>query len=227
MEAPAREAPPAAPRRPALGRLPLLIAAGVVAALALVAVVAFLLFGGGGGEEAGGERLELPDVPVTIDPAQLSRFQAIADTLPEPQGETDRDQLRSLIGPPDTFTITFERAGADGSGPTVRYETWFYYDLGTAYEFADGGFVQDMPMTLTGGPVLLPPRRYDPALFGRDTTWEEITALLLDPAAFGPIELEEEYEVPLTFYAGEQLIVAFDDEGLFSVESVALAEGEE
>jgi hypothetical protein len=173
------------------------------------------------------EPLKLPEVPVAIDPQQRAAMQQIADTLPEPHGETEREQIRSLIGSPDTFTITFERSGEAGDGALIRYETWFYYDLGTAYEFADGALIDAMPMTLPTGPTILPPVRYDPALFERATTWAEITVLLLDPASFEPIELEAEYEVPLTFYAGEQLIVAFDDEGLFYVETVALSEDTE
>jgi hypothetical protein len=51
--------------------------------------------------------------------------------------------------------------------------------------------------------------------------------MLSDPDSFVARELEAEYEVPLVFYAGEQLLVAFDDEGLFYVETVPLAAEEE
>ena len=162
-----------------------------------------------------------------VSPALLAAVGDAAAKLPEPVGATDRDQLRSMIGPPDTFTLSFERSGAQGDGPLVRYENWFYYDLDTEYEFADGALIANLPMTTPVGTTILPPAKYDPDLFDRNTTWDEIASLLVDPELIEPIPVEAEYEVPLTFYAGEQLIVAFDDEGLVYVETVPLGEDTE
>ena len=63
---------------------------------------------------------------------------AIVERLPESNGGGDAAELSLLAGPPDAFTIAFEPAD-DGS--VSRREQWFYYDLATAFEFADGGLL--------------------------------------------------------------------------------------
>ena len=146
--------------------------------------------------------------------------------LPEPIGDNDRDQIRSMIGLPDAFTISFERSGEEGDGSLVRYETWYYYELLTVYEFADGALISNLPMDSVDGVVFLP-KKYDPADFERTTTWDEIVPMVSDPDSFVARGLEAEYAVPLVFSAGEQLLVVFDDEGLFYVETVPLAAEEE
>ena len=196
--------------------------------LALAGLTAVLAAACGGGDEGGPAvtPLTLPDVEVQIDEALVAQMEDAVAALPEPLGDNDRDQIRSMIGLPDAFTISFERSGEEGDGPLVRYETWYYYELLTAYEFADGALISNLPMDSVDGVVFLP-KRYDPALFERTTTWDEIASMLSDPDSFVARELEAEYEVPLVFYAGEQLLVAFDDEGLFYVETVPLAAEEE
>jgi len=196
--------------------------------LALAGLTALLAAACGGGDEGGAAvtPLVLPDVEVQIDAALVAQMEEAIAVLPEPIGDNDRDQIRSMIGLPDAFTISFERSGEDGDGPLVRYETWYYYELLTTYDFADGALISNLPMDSVDGLVLLP-KKYDPADFERTTTWDEIAPMLSDPDSFVARELEAEYEVPLVFYAGEQLLVVFDDEGLFYVETVPLAAEEE
>jgi len=201
----------------------------LVLALAGMAALLAAACGGGGGEGGGavtGRPIVFPDIEVEIDEAVVAQMEDALAALPEPIGDNDRDQIRSMIGLPDAFTISFERSGEDGDGPLVRYETWYYYELLTAYEFADGALISNLPMDPVDRVVFLP-KKYDPADFERTTTWDEIAPMLSDPDSFVARELEAEYEVPLVFYAGEQLLVAFDDEGLFYVETVPLAAEEE
>jgi len=196
--------------------------------LFLAGLTALLAAACGGGDEGGAAvtPLVLPDFEVQIDEALVAQMEDAISALPEPVGDNDRDQIRSMIGLPDAFTISFERSSEDGDGPLVRYETWYYYELLTAYEFADGALISNLSMEPVDGVVFLP-KKYDPADFERTTTWDEIEPMLSDPDSFVARELEAEYEVPLVFYAGEQLLVAFDDEGLFYVETVPLAAEEE
>ena len=201
----------------------------LVLALAGMAALLAAACGGGGGEGGGavtGRPIVFPDIEVEIDEAVVAQMEDALAALPEPIGDNDRDQIRSMIGLPDAFTISFERSGEDGDGPLVRYETWYYYELITAYEFADGALISNLPMDPVDGIVFLP-KKYDPAAFERTTTWDEIVPMLSNPGSFVARELEPEYEVPLVFYAGEQLLVAFDDEGLFYVETVPLAAEEQ
>jgi hypothetical protein len=194
----------------------------VAFAAGIVLVAAFvILTRGGGGEES--PSLVLPEVPVNVDSAARSEVEAVAAHLPDLEGDTDRDQVRSFLGQPDAFTISFEPSGENADGPIVRHELWYYYDLGTVYEFADGALVMNMPSTLPVGPTILPSQRYDPALFQRDTSLDAIASLLDDPASLEAIPVEQEYGIPLTFYASEQLLVAFDEDGLFYVETVPLS----
>ena len=192
------------------------------AILALAVALTLALTACGGGDDTA---LDFPDIDAEIDEALVAQLEEVVDALPEPLGDNDRDQIRSMIGLPDTFTISYERGGEEGDGALVRYETWYYYELVTAFEFADGALVSDLPIETVEGMIFLP-RKYDPAAFERSTTWDEITPMLSDPESFVERELEPEYELPVVYYAGEQLLVAFDDEGLFYVETVLLAADE-
>lgn len=198
---------------------------GLAAAAAVIIAVLVALSSGGGDD--GSSTTSLPHVVVEIEPATFAAVNNVAAHLPALEGETDRDQIRSFLGQPDAFVISFEPSGEAADGPIVRYESWYFYELGTVYEFADGALIMGMPSTLPTGPTILPPRHYDPVLFDRDTPLGGIAALLDNPAAFEPIPVEDEYGISLTFYAGEQLLVAFDDEGLFYVETVPLSVDEE
>ena len=106
----------------------------------------------------------------------------------------------------------------------MRYETWFYYEILSAFEFADGKLISNLPIDEVTGPTLLP-RRYDPAAFKRSMRWDDTKPLLHDPSTFEPRPLPKEFDVPLVFYAGEQLLLGFDDEGLVYVETIPLTSG--
>ena len=48
--------------------------------------------------------------------------------------EDHRERLLELMGPPDTFRLTFQEL----EGTDVRWEEWAYYDLGARFDFVDG-----------------------------------------------------------------------------------------
>jgi ribosomal protein L40E len=193
--------PPAADPLTGLTRSPLaLVAAGVVV-VAVIAVLVLVLAGGGGDEEASGQE------PVSAEVTnQLSL--AVA-SLPDAEGDTDLEQMRSLLGPPDAFTLALEVAD---DGQQSRREEWFYYDLLSVYEFVDGSLVSNLP--LDEGGLMVAPKQYDPADFTLGVTWDEVPATLDDPDAFESYPLEDEYEIDATYYVGAQLLLVFDEEGL-------------
>jgi hypothetical protein len=48
--------------------------------------------------------------------------------------EDHRVRVLELMGPPDTFRLTFQEL----EGTDVRWEEWAYYDLGARFDFVDG-----------------------------------------------------------------------------------------
>lgn len=113
---------------------------GAVAGMAVGAVVAFMLLAGDGEEVVG------PTIPViaavTPDPSVVAALQPVLAGMPEPEGDTDRDQVRSLLGPPDSLEISFELADGGKGDRLIRYETWYYFELLSAFEFADGDIIR-------------------------------------------------------------------------------------
>jgi len=197
---------------------------GVAAAVvAVVGAGAFLLLrgGGDGGDQASLEFRE----PGAIDPARVAELQKIADTLPQAKGSTDRDQVESLMGPPDAFSISFDQAEGGSSATIVRYETWFYFDIQTAFEFVDGDLLSNMPVDDVA-PLAILPRQYSPGQFKREMTWEDIKKLVTEPDAFSRADLPDAYGEKAWAYYGEQLMVAFDEEGLSLVETYPLESGD-
>jgi hypothetical protein len=182
-----------------------------------VVLVAVVVLGGGGGEDGRGG----PAAPSADDRVIASELVA---SLPPVSGETDREQMRSLAGPPDAFTVSLETYD---DGTTVRREEWFYYDLRSVYEFADGALVSNLPLDASDQLILLPVQ-YDPDDFQLGVPWETVSATLPDAASFSSYQLEEAYGVDATYYVGEQLLLVFDEDGLlFYLEAVPLETGEE
>ena len=200
---------------------------GAVAAV-VVAVVAIGVFVLAGGDDDDTGAASPPDGAghgASFDDAAAADLVAAGSLLPEASGDTEAEQLMSVLGRPDAFQLTFE-VPEDGA-TAVRYETWYYLDLEISYEFADGALLFTVPAaapeTLT-----LPALQYDPLAFNTETTLADVKAMAGDPTALTASELPAELEAPLTFYVGAQLIVAFDDDDrLFSVETVPLALGEQ
>lgn len=184
------------------------ISLGVVAGVAVL-VGAFLLLGGGGDDE--------PPVP-----DQLAAVQEILDSLPSLEGQTDADQMRSLLGPPDAFTIALE----EGDSGVVRREEWFYYELLAMYAFVDGRLTLNLPLSDPAAWQVYP-RQWDPSMFEMGETWDEVSSKLDDPGRFASFAFEPEYEIEATYYVGNQLLLLFDDAGrLIYVEAVPLEPAE-
>lgn len=211
-EAVPRQPPPPSPQSP---RARLAWAAGgILAGLAVVAAGLVWLSRGNG---------EAPALPAA-DAGSVARVQATLDSLPGLEGATDLDQLRSLLGPPDAFTIFLDQYD-DGS--TARREEWFYYEFYSLYEFVDGRLVANLPLDDPAEWHVLP-RQYDPAMFELGETWVQVAERIPDPGSLTRFELEPEYELPASYYVGNQLVLLFDEGGgLLYVEAVPLEPGEE
>jgi hypothetical protein len=159
-------------------------------------------------------------------PAAVPALFSASDIPAAPSGLNDRDGLAALAGLPDLFDVSYEVLGAESEpeGRVVRYETWTYFDLLTAYEFADGRFVAMYPVDDVEGMVLVP-NHLDPRDFDRALTWDVLFERLGRPDGAASSVLPPEYEVEATAYAIGQLLAVFDADGLVFVESVPLLVG--
>ena len=198
------------------------ILGGVVLFVGVVAVAALLVLRGGGddgdgrGDVGGGLVFE---APVELSARAKADLAAAVAALPEPVGDTDAEQIRSILGPPDVFQLWFDPL--DGGG-AARSEVWYYLNLEVSYEFRDGVLLFTIPMEDVGG-LLLIPLRYDPLDFSPATTVADVRAMLDDPAALIPEVTPPDYQLGVTVWAGEHLMAAFDTDGeLLYVETVAV-----
>ena len=138
-----------------------------------------------------------------------------------PEAENDRAEFEETLGPPDAFTVRYEH-GIDGS-TIVRYETWVYFDLLTAYEFVDGALTTYYPVTDPGiGAIGVP---YHPLDFDRATKWTDVQGLLASPDDATPFEIPIEAGFVGTAYSAPQLLVMFDEQGLTHVEALPVTGG--
>jgi hypothetical protein len=166
--------------------------------------------------------VELAADPPAIDAATTARLTAALVGLNVPAAANDREEMRGLIGPPDAFDLTFETNPQEPAAPLLRVETWHYFDFGSAYVFVDGRLANSFPVEALGDIALLP-LQYDPAAFSRSMTWEQAAALIDDPAA-GSISDFDTADVgaDLDVYAGPQILLMFDADGLAAVSTIPL-----
>lgn len=195
--------------------------------IAVSAIFAILFVGGACGSEGSGDLPEAFGPAVEIDDDMMEWLRENADVPSAPGASTDLVELRTLLGPPDVFSISWETIGGeDGSGgEAVRYETWVYYDLLTAFEFGNGALLSHLPVDDVGSFAILP-LQYNPSDFLSSLTWDDVSAMLANPEDAASTTLsEEEFGAFLQFYAGEQLLVGFDEGGLVYVETFLLELG--
>jgi hypothetical protein len=149
-----------------------------------------------------------------------------AAVLPPSTSGDDRDQVRAVLGVPDAFILAFE-PGPDGS--TQRREEWYYLERQTGFEFVDGRVLTLLPLEAPGSPlgaegtgISFVPSFYDPQDFDRAMSVDDVVAMLTDPSSLVSTPAPDELEVELHVYAADQILFAFDAEGLAYVETVPL-----
>jgi hypothetical protein len=177
-----------------------------------------LLVPGSDGEPTGS--VDLPDL---IEPnAEVVGFlDEVLGQIEMPSAASDRAEFELVLGPPDAFTVQYE-LGNDGS-TLVRHETWSYFDMLTAYTFADGVLRSFYPIAEPGEFVVGVP--YHPDDFTREATWHSVKLLLSDPESAVPVEMPEAVGFYGSAWWAPHLFVVFDDTGLLQVEAVPVAGG--
>ena len=211
---PAPAQPVAAPTSKGGGLRRMLMGLGAV--VVVVAIAAGAFFAGVFDSATSDDPPELFADAIEIDPELVATLDSLIEIPSVPGAQDDREEVRVLLDLPDAFMVTYEIVGGEDEddGDIVRYETWVYYDLLTAFEFADRMLISHLPIDDVQTFAVLP-RQYDPEDFTRDLTWDIVSSMLVDPAAAVSTTLsEEEFGAFLQVYAGEQLMVGFDDDGL-------------
>lgn len=150
-----------------------------------------------------------------------------AERFPVGVGSTDRAQVRSMLGPPDAFEVSFEQIAVGRTVRTVRVDVWFYEGLRSAFQFDDGRFVATFPADAATATVLLP-RGFDPEQLARSTTPPQLAAMA-GVAAGAPaplsLELNDAFDVDLTVRVYGQVVAAFDAQGLVFARTVPITLG--
>lgn len=130
--------------------------------------------------------------------------------------EDHRGRVLELMGPPDTFRLTFQEL----EGSVVRWEEWAYYDLGARFDFVDGQLLWTVELEPIPG-IAIYAHFYDPRDFTADMSPDQARALLTGQ------ELAEmdmaEGELPGGLFLGaDQLLLGFDQNRLVYAESLYL-----
>lgn len=194
-----------------------------------VATVAFLAVAGWWGGtlvHTGGASGATTSRPTTVRATTTSVRRTLpagmAARFPVGAGATDRAQVRSMLGPPDAFEVSFEQIAVGKRTRTVRVDVWFYEGLRSAFQFDDGRFVATFPADAADATVLLP-QGFDPDRLVRSTTPQQVAAMAgvaagqPAPASFA---LSEPFGVDLTVRVYGQLVAAFDAQGLVFARTV-------
>jgi hypothetical protein len=131
--------------------------------------------------------------------------------------EDHRVRVLELMGPPDTFRLTFQEL----EGMDVRWEEWAYYDLGARFDFVDGQLLWTVDLEPVPD-LAIYAHLYDPREFTADMSPAEAKALLADQVV-SEMDLAEG-DIPGGLMMGaDQLMLGFDQERLVYAESYYLA----
>ncbi len=131
--------------------------------------------------------------------------------------EDHRDRVLELMGPPDSFRLTFQEL----EGRNVRWEEWAYYDLGARFDFVDGQLLWTVDLE-PAPEVAIYAHFYDPREFTADMSPAEAKTVLADQEV-SEMDLAEG-DIPGGLMMGaDQLMLGFDEGRLVYAESYYLA----
>lgn len=157
----------------------------------------------------------LPDILPMASDGSMTLEEAV-DTAPE----DSRDQVLSLMGAPDAFSLTWQPVGEH----TARWEEWSYFDAGTRFDFVDGELVwtADLEPAPDGS---LYAHQYDPTNFTADQGLGDLRDVLnvLGPQDLVSVPLDEADAPGGELIVGDQILLGFDGGRLVRVETLILA----
>lgn len=157
------------------------------------------------------------------DPTALDDELAAWTPPPEPDVASidRRPVLLGQLGGPDAFVITVDEI----DGTTSRFESWSYFDARTQIDFVDGEVLWDLEIDDVPDGTYLP-LLYNPMEFEMLASVDDTLASLADVELVRVADGDGLDEPGAELWAGEQLVLAFADDQLISVEAMPLAPGE-
>ena len=130
--------------------------------------------------------------------------------------DDQRPRLIELMGPPDTFRLTFQEL----EGTVVRWEEWAYYDFGARFDFVDGQLLWTVELE-PAPDMAIYPHFYDPREFTAYMSADQAKDLLADQDLV-VMDLAEADLPEGLFLGADQLMLGFDQDRLVYAESLYL-----
>ena len=128
-----------------------------------------------------------------------------------------RPTVLEEMGPPDAFSITFDEL----EGQIVRWESWSYFDFNTQFDFIDGELLWTIELEeVPDGSIYA--HWYDPLEFQAGMSAAQVRNLLADQELLEVNLASLDLEGGLVL-AGDQILLGFQDDQLFYVETVILS----
>ena len=150
--------------------------------------------------------------PPETEPEAMTLSEALA--VPP---EDRRSTVLNVLGAPDAFSVRFKEL----EGQAVRWESWYYFDFASSFEFVDG----ELLWTAELDPVpdgSLYAHLYAPEDFRADMTTAQVRELLAWQSLEELDLAEAEIEGGLLL-AGDQILLGFDQDQLVYVETLILS----
>lgn len=131
--------------------------------------------------------------------------------------EDGRPMVLEEMGPPDAFSITFDEL----EGQIVRWESWSYFDFNTQFDFIDGELLWRIELEpVEDGSIYA--HWYDPLEFQAGMSRSQVESLLSDQELL-EVDLDALDLEGGLILAGDQILLGFQDDQLFYVETVILS----
>ena len=185
-------------------RFLLLVIALLIAALACNLPVA----SPGNGQS---DEIDHPELDTLMEEVGIS-----LDELMEVPSVDERTETLEYLGAPDAFTLEWQEL----QGQIVRWEEWSYFDFESRFDFVDGVLLWTLDIEpAPSGSIFA--HVFNPLEFEVGMTMAEIQRMLPD-IVMTEIPLDE-VDIPGgVLFAGDQILLGFDEDGLVYVQTFIL-----
>ena len=157
------------------------------------------------------DEIDHPELDTLMEEVGIS----IDEVMAVPTVDERMDTLE-LLGPPDSFTLQWQEL----QGQNVRWEEWSYFDFESRFDFVDGVLLWTLVIDPAPSGSLYA-HVFNPLDFEFGMTMAEVQLLLPD-IVMTEIPLDEADIPGGVLFAGEQILLGFDEDGLVFVQTFML-----